>query len=260
MWLSLAKWPSAPGGWGSEEILWQGSKNTSALVVRSVIRVPQQGERAVLYYKIKSNIEMWLSLVERLVRDIVGWERRIAPRVSYKRRKYAILPISCPPKKGSKKWLDHMFDHLQNKYHENHRDVAQLGRALGSGPRGRRFKSCHLDKKTTLFRKKRVVFLFFVALSNLLKKIETIVGRAFISGRSVRKFKPAKEEKIFSCVVCFVGSKRRGFRWFSALPFSLIRIANFESNFLGADPHSRLTNRFYFCVQTNSRRSREIGS
>ena len=26
-----------------------------------------------------------------------------------------------------------------------HRDVAQLGRALGSGPRGRRFKSCRLD-------------------------------------------------------------------------------------------------------------------
>ena len=30
-----------------------------------------------------------------------------------------------------------------------YRDVAQLGRALRSGRRGRRFKSCHPDQKST---------------------------------------------------------------------------------------------------------------
>ena len=30
---------------------------------------------------------------------------------------------------------------------EPHRDVAQLGRALGLGPRGRRFESCLPDRR-----------------------------------------------------------------------------------------------------------------
>ena len=38
-----------------------------------------------------------------------------------------------------------------------HRGVAQLGSAFGSGPKGRKFKSCHLDQqaKLGLFRAKK---------------------------------------------------------------------------------------------------------
>ena len=48
-----------------------------------------------------------------------------------------------------------------------HRDVAQLGRALRSGRRGRRFKSCHPDHSKT--RRSRAISLaFFVWLVHLL--------------------------------------------------------------------------------------------
>ena len=40
-----------------------------------------------------------------------------------------------------------------------HRGVAQFGRALRSGRRGRRFKSCRLDHKSTNFDKRFVDFL-----------------------------------------------------------------------------------------------------
>ena len=40
--------------------------------------------------------------------------------------------------------------------------MAQFGRALRSGRRGRRFKSCHLDQSRTSTRNSRVeVFLFY---------------------------------------------------------------------------------------------------
>ena len=35
-----------------------------------------------------------------------------------------------------------------SKARKSYRGVAQFGRALRSGRRGRRFKSCHLDQKT----------------------------------------------------------------------------------------------------------------
>ena len=40
-----------------------------------------------------------------------------------------------------------------------HRGVAQFGSAFGSGPKGRRFKSCHLDQKKPETERFPVLFL-----------------------------------------------------------------------------------------------------
>ena len=39
---------------------------------------------------------------------------------------------------------------VQLNLKNQHRGVAQFGSALGSGPRGRRFESCHSDQKSTV--------------------------------------------------------------------------------------------------------------
>ena len=41
-----------------------------------------------------------------------------------------------------------------------YRGVAQFGSAFGSGPKGRRFKSCHLDQKMPESERIPVLFLF----------------------------------------------------------------------------------------------------
>ena len=41
-----------------------------------------------------------------------------------------------------------------------YRDVAQFGRALRSGRRGRRFESCHLDQKKLLFEENKSFFSY----------------------------------------------------------------------------------------------------
>ena len=45
-----------------------------------------------------------------------------------------------------------MFDHLQKKLKNHHRGVAQFGRALRSGRRGRGFESRHLDQNRGFYR------------------------------------------------------------------------------------------------------------
>ena len=53
---------------------------------------------------------------------------------------------------------------------ESHRGVAQFGRALRSGRRGRKFESCHLDQlQKAELRKKLVIQPFFVTWSVLRK-------------------------------------------------------------------------------------------
>jgi hypothetical protein len=49
--------------------------------------------------------------------------------------------------------------HLLFYYKDPGRDLAQLGRALGSGPRGRRFKSCSPDHLTSISGRSSVVEL-----------------------------------------------------------------------------------------------------
>ena len=54
--------------------------------------------------------------------------------------------------------------------YESHRGVAQFGRALRSGRRGRKFESCHLDQlQKAELRKKLVIQPFFVTWSVLRK-------------------------------------------------------------------------------------------
>jgi hypothetical protein len=63
-----------------------------------------------------------------------------------------------------------------------YRGVAQLGRALGSGPRGRRFKSCHPDliERTALRRIRRRAFSF--CSQELRRRAPTSHGRFPIPG------------------------------------------------------------------------------
>ena len=55
-----------------------------------------------------------------------------------------------PQVKGSSPFIGSIF-----------RGVAQFGSAFGSGPKGRRFKSCHLDQKKPEIERFPVLFCLF---------------------------------------------------------------------------------------------------
>ncbi len=70
---------------------------------------------------------------------------------------------------GVKKIYFHLDNFIKMKQNISvaYRCVAQFGRALRSGRRGRRFKSCHTDKKRNLF---RFLFYFLIILFLQLQK------------------------------------------------------------------------------------------
>ncbi len=84
---------------------------------------------------------MWLSLVERCVRDAEVASSNLVASIAKRQRKskYGLLV------KGLRRRPLTAKTGVRFSYKLLHRGVAQFGRALRSGRRGRKFKSCHLD-------------------------------------------------------------------------------------------------------------------
>ena len=79
------------------------------------------------------------------MRDLARLNANVAQSVEQRFRK--------PQVKGSSPFIGSIF-----------RGVAQFGSAFGSGPKGRRFKSCHLDQLKAF--EKSEAFLLFPSIIN----------------------------------------------------------------------------------------------
>ena len=98
--------------------------------------------------------------------DIVRWERKFGrKRVEEYRSGHNGPHSKCGSPKG-------LVGSNPTSSAKKYRDVAQLGSALRSGRRGRRFKSCHPDQKTSeiawflrfLFCLKTYTFVFLIQI------------------------------------------------------------------------------------------------
>ncbi len=80
----------------------------------------------------------------------------------------------------------------------DHRDVAQLGRALRSGRKGRRFESCHPDQTNVDRGTARIAFLGLFVL---------LLYNSYPPGRCLRSVRPP---------ICFMLLRRRALTGSSA--------------------------------------------
>ena len=94
---------------------------------------------------------MWLSLVERCVRDGRNEKKTRVSFSTVLHRRHPLVPSRTATAEArcqgvrSRRLLRSSSCKLFNFIF--YRDVAQFGRALRSGRRSRRFESCHLDQK-----------------------------------------------------------------------------------------------------------------